>query len=348
MRRILGIIVGLFSLQVLFCQSSFNNKENTRGDLRIMFYNTENLFDTFNDSLTNDEEFLPKGDKNWTYNRFRSKIINLYKTIVAIGENEPPEIICLAEVENKFVLLELINNTPLEKYSYEIVHFESPDRRGIDVGLLYRKDVIKSQTGHAIKIEFPNDLLKTTRDILYFEAVFNSGDTLYVFVNHWPSRVGGATKSEPFRMRAASVLRKSVDSLLFFNPCAQVIITGDFNDDPSNSSIKDSLQVKNSLAPFYCNKLYNLSERLSETCQCGTYRYRSTWNMFDQFIVSGALLTIDHGLKTCDTCIQIADFDFLLIDDEKFGGNKPYRTYLGPVYKGGFSDHLPIYLDLYY
>jgi len=348
MQKGITIVTGLFYIQILFCQHSGFDTINRRGDIRVMFYNTENLFDSYNDTLVNDEEFLPGSEKKWTYDRFHHKTINLYKTIAAIGETKPPEIICFAEVENKYVLLELIRNTPLEKYPYGVVHFDSPDPRGIDVGLLYRKDVVQPIQSRPINISHPSDTLRTTRDILFLQAVINSSDTLNLFVNHWPSRRSGVRKSEPLRMQAASTLRKNVDSILGIDPCANIIITGDFNDEPFNRSMKESLKTLIPDKYFQCDELYNLSESLMKNCYCGTYRYESVWNMFDQFIVSGALLDNKQSISTCAECIHIADFDFLLIEDEQFGGRKPFRTYVGPVYKGGFSDHMPVYLDLYY
>jgi exonuclease III len=313
-----------------------------------MFYNTENYFDTVDDTLVNDDEYLPGSDKKWSYNRFREKTMNLYKTIVAVGEIKPPEIVCFAEVENRYVLKELTNHTPLEKYPYDIVHFDSPDQRGIDVGLIFRKDIIQLLQSKPIRITFSGESLKKTRDILFFKACINSIDTLYVLVNHWPSRRGGEKKSEYYRVQVANALRSTIDSILLTDPCAKIVITGDFNDEPINQSIKESLKTQKVGRYVTCNELYNLSENLLENCSCGTYRYRTSWSMFDQFIVSGALLDEKHKIYTGKDCLHIAEFDFLLIKDEKYGGRMPFRTYVGPVYKGGFSDHLPIYLDLYY
>jgi predicted extracellular nuclease len=345
----LFLFSGCLSIQMLFYQFNPAVRNKKRGDIRIMFYNTENYFDTNNDSLKNDEEFLPDGAKHWTTARYHAKTLNLYKTIAGIGEEEPPEIICLAEIENKHVLQELIYNTPLEKYPYRILHFDSPDRRGIDVGILYRSDAVAVIAGYPLHISFPGNALKTTRDILCFKALINSGDTLNVFVNHWPSRMGGTKKSEPYRMFVAKVLRKSIDSVLYKDKCAQIVVTGDFNDEPTSPSIKTSLEAQKPAFPYQCGILYNLSENLTDECNCGTYRYRTSWNMFDQIIVSGALLkNTGNKLHTCIECVHIADFDFLFVEDEKYGGRKPFRTYTGPSYKGGFSDHLPVYLDIYY
>lgn len=341
------LIIGLNS-KIVLPQNKFRIFDGERGQIRIMFYNVENYFDTSNDSLTADDEFLPESDKNWNYYRYKDKTINLFKTIAAVGEFRPPEIICFAEIENKSVLYELVKNTPLEKYNYDIVHFNSPDIRGIDVGLIFRSDILKKISSQPIPISFPNDPHRTTRDILYFKAHIQQSDTIHLFVNHWPSRRGGQNISKPYRMRAAQVLKIKTDSILKLNPCANIIITGDFNDEPHNESLSTYLATKLIKESSDCSSLYNLSGMLQEKCKCGTYRYRSQWNMLDQFIVSGNLLFSQGKLITCDECLHIARFDFLLIEDKKYGGYKLFRTYQGPVYLGGFSDHLPIYLDLYY
>ena len=345
-QRIATISLLFFTL-CLSGQNSGSFENSKRGDIRIVFYNTENYFDIYNDSLTYDDEFTPDGEKGWTYNRFRTKTMNLYKTFVAIGETEPPEIICLAEIENNYVLSELIGQTPLVKFDYEIVHYDSPDSRGIDVGLLYRRDAIRLSASHPIPVYFNDDTLKHTRDILYSKLVLPSGDTLHIFVNHWPSRLGGIKKSEFLRLQVAKVLRKAVDSVLLTDSCASIICLGDFNDEPFNTSITEGLKAMTPTESYICNGLYNLSGNLLEQCHCGTYRYRNTWNMFDQVIVSGSLLSESKSTGTCENCLHIADYDFLLVEEEKYGGKKPFRTYLGPVYKGGFSDHLPVYLDIY-
>lgn len=319
-----------------------------RGDIRIMFYNVENYFDTHDDTLTADEEFLPESEKNWNLFRYREKTLNLFKTLVAVGESRPPEIICFAEIENKRVLYELIRNTPLDKYKFEIIHFDSPDIRGIDVGLIFRKDLIHKIASQKINISFPFNSKRTTRDILYFKGLTANSDTLHIFINHWPSRRGGQQVSEPYRIYAAQVLRSKCDSILNLNSCANIIITGDFNDEPYNKSLSQALGAVSAEEQYHCSSLYNLSAMLGKECKCGTYRYRSHWNMLDQFIISGNLLLPQSNPKTGKECLHIAKFDFLLIEDKKYGGTKPFRTYQGPVYKGGFSDHLPIYLDLYY
>jgi predicted extracellular nuclease len=346
------LLVVLFCLSVLHTLSSglttHGKLPSSRGDMRIMFYNTENLFDTQNDSLTNDEEFLPGSEKAWTNARYQAKLMNIFKTVAAVGESEAPEIICFAEIENKGVLNDLIRRTPLEKHPYQVIHYESPDRRGIDVGIIYRKDIVTAIESMPIGIRFPFDSAARTRDILYVKFLTQRSDTLHVFINHWPSRRGGEKQSEAYRTYVAGVLRTKVDSLFGINPAARIIITGDFNDEPADKSLSFALNTKTPGNTILTDVLYNLSQPLMDRCNCGTYRYKSEWNMIDQFIVSGSLLSAGKTLHTCIGCLHIGDFEFLQSEEKKYGGTKPFRTYQGPKYIGGFSDHLPIYLDLFY
>jgi exonuclease III len=330
------------------CQNTGNNTNKERGDVRVMFYNTENTFDTHNDSLFNDEEFLPESARKWTSARYYIKLTNIFKTIAAIGETIPPEIICLAEVENRKVLQDLLYKTPLEKYPYEIVHYNSPDARGIDVAVLCRKDAIKVIYSEPLKIRYSANSTSYTRDILYLKVRTNQADTINLFINHWPSRREGKKQTESHRMSAAIILRQKVDSLLSVNPGSKIIITGDFNDEPIDKSLTQWLKAKIPDEDLQIKALYDLSGKMQAECNCGTYRYKGNWNMFDQFIISGSLLKKSRGLHTCISCMNIADYNFLLREDKKYGGLKPFSTYQGPQYIGGFSDHLPIYLDLYY
>lgn len=322
-------------------EDGFRQVEKSRGDYRIMFYNVENLFDTFNDSLKNDEEFLPDGEKQWNINRYNKKLYSIFKVIAAVGEESPPEIIGLCEIENRKVLSDLIFKTPLSKYEYNIIHKESDDHRGIDVALLYRKDKIKYISEDYLKVNLGEN--QATRDILYFEGAFEDSDTFHFFVNHWPSRRGGEVKSRSKRMQAASVLKTYIDSLQKLNICPKIIIMGDFNDTPVNKSLQSLVLTNPGLE---CNNLINLSEILCKEYKYGTYRYQAEWNLLDQFLVSSQLL-IETGIYTKPDLVKIFTSEFLSVEDEKYGGTKPYRTYLGPRYLGGYSDHYPIYLDLF-
>jgi hypothetical protein len=213
--------------------------------------------------------------------------------------------------------------------------------------LLYLANKEKCLQSSFFEIIFPGNPKKKTRDILYFKGLVNN-DTIHVFINHFPSRKGGQKKSDPFRKLVASILRQKVDSLFKINPRANIIITGDFNDQPENKSLSVNLQALKVSENTEAGKLYNLSWVLKDKCKCGTYRLGAHWNMLDQFIVAGSLLNAKNNIITCEQCLHIGEFGFLLKEDKKYGGFRPYRTYLGPTYMGGFSDHLPVFLDLYF
>ncbi|MCD4834771.1 MAG: hypothetical protein K8R31_13315 [Bacteroidales bacterium] len=315
---------------------------------KIMFYNVENFFDTFDDSLKNDEEFLPEGNRFWNNHKYYTKLNQIYKVIIAIGGWNPPAIIGLSEIENRKVIEDLVNNTPLVKFEYKIVHKESPDRRGIDVGLLYRKELFHPLYYEAIPINFPDNPESKTRDILYVKGIAKNSDTLSIFINHWPSRWGGQLESEDRRLFVASVLKAKVDSIFKSNSQSNIIITGDFNDYPHNKSINKVLNASQEFDQIIDNELYNLSSFLYKSKNVGTYKYQGEWGVLDQFIVSGNLLVKENKVFTSLDDIYIFDADFLLEPDEGYFGYKPNRTFIGYKYNGGYSDHLPTYLILHF
>jgi len=345
------IVVTLFISFVISCHyrqlhktslSTIEYQTDLR-DFRIMFYNVENFFDVYDDSLTQDDDFTPGGALHWTTGRYEKKLNNIYKVIVSLGGWQPPDIIALCEIENYEVLDDLINNTPLLKYDYRIIHKNSPDYRGIDVAILYNNDRLKfiNSKFHSLKSES----YSTTRDILYFKALLGS-DSCHFYVNHWPSRSGGQLETEKGRIAAARVLRKSIDSLFIINNNSKVLIMGDFNDEPHDISLNSILMANNSADSIKGGELYNLTGIYSPYKR-GTLKYQGMWNIFDQIIVSGAFLYPEPGtLKITDEGFRIFDASFLLTNDARYNGDKPFRTYTGYTYEGGFSDHLPVYADL--
>src|SRR6056297_373739 len=338
----------LFLIFILFLNYAGKRiyAQDSEDAYKIMFYNVENLFDTKNDSLKNDEEFLPDGDRYWTKFKYYQKLKNIYKVIIAVGGWNPPAIVGVCEIENRKVLTDLVNNTPLVKFEYQIVHHESPDRRGIDVGLLYRKNLFTPIYNKAIKVVLSDNPDFRTRDILYVKGVANKTDTLHIFINHWPSRWGGQLESEANRIAAARALKNTTDSIITINPCSNIIITGDFNDTPVNKSLKDILQANLLFKTIESDKLYNASYYLQQTQNTGSHKYQGEWAMFDQFIVSGNMLNNKNRLYTTLDNVHIFSQDFLMEPDESFFGYKPNRTFIGYRYNGGYSDHLPIYLIL--
>lgn len=324
--------------------------EPEKQQFRVMFYNVENLFDPFHDSLKNDYEFVGGGIKGWNWKKFERKLNNISKVIITAGGWRPPEIVAFSEVENRFVLIQLLKRTPLERFGYRIIHMESPDERGIDVGLIYMPDKFKEISHRSIPVISADTLLKS-RDILYVKGILKGyntkkgADTIHLFVNHWPSRSGGPAITAYRRKAAAISLKPVIDSIFQAVADARIILTGDFNDEPTDESIKTHLDVSTSLG-FSSNKLYNLMTPYVGKNDTGTNKFRNQWGVIDQFIVSGILLDDNSPIQVNDNKAEILAFPFLLQEDEKWSGTVPFRTYNGMKYLGGFSDHLPVLLTL--
>ncbi len=310
-----------------------------------MFYNVENLFDPQDDDLSADDEFTPDGERHWTYKRLNSKLINLSKVILSASGWEPPGVVALCEVENQSVLQKLTGKTPLQSFPYQIIHKESPDHRGIDVALLYNSNQFYPLEYKYYPLKLKNDSVVATREILYVSGVAIGADTLHFFINHWPSRYSGLLESRSIRGAAARLLRQKVDELFEKFAAPKIIILGDFNDQPGDESIVKYLNAKEVKEQIIPEVLYNLSFNWGKG-ETGTHKYQSQWSVFDQIIVSGELLVDKKGLFTTIGNAQILDKPFLLEKDERYGGIKPNRTYLGYRYHGGFSDHLPVLLEL--
>ena len=317
-----------------------------RGIARVMFYNAENLFDTLDDPSINDDEFLPTGQRHWTEYRLFNKLEKIAKVIMAVGGWEAPEVIGLCEVENREILERLLSQTSLKKIPYKIIHKQSPDRRGIDVALLLRSDVIEPIKYEYLEVLDSNNSDFRTRDILYFSGVVRGTDTLHFFVNHWPSRYGGLMETIEKRALAARVLKSKIDQLQKENSRAKIIIMGDLNDQPDDQSLLEVLNSKNNTDTIVNDALYNLSAQFMRS-NSGTHKYQSQWSVFDHIIVSEELLSSPKGLYSEVNDAHLYDAPFLLMKDKTYGGFKPDRTYIGYKYNGGFSDHLPVFLDLW-
>jgi len=322
-------------------------RKNTSDCFRIMFYNTENFFDTIDDPKTNDNDFIPIAKRHWTGKRYYIKLNNIYKVFISSGI-QPPSIIGLCEIENKKVLNDLTQKTPLLKFNYHYIHHDSPDSRGIDVALLYRPDQFKPLKIEFIRLSFPFDTARKTRDILYVKAIAFQIDTIHVFVNHWPSRARGQVISIPYREMAAKTLRHKVDSLFQISSRNKVIIVGDFNDEPDDLSILNDLKAMKVTNLIKNNALYNLSTGwLNNVQNMGTIKFKDKWQVFDQIIVSGNIInSSSRGLRCDPKSAKIYSTDFLLKDDRNNSGRTTFSTYSGYKYTGGFSDHLPVYVDL--
>jgi len=321
---------------------NLERRENER--FRIVFYNVENLFDYFDDSTTIDEEFLPNQGRYWNKRRYADKQQKLSKTLIALGGWEAPELIGLCEIENRYVLTSLTQFTPLKNARYEIIHQDSRDRRGIDVAAIYRPDKFELINYEYYPLNFPFDPESRTRDILHVIGKLPNQDTLHYFVNHWPSKFGGEFETMPKRNYAAKFLRQKVDSILTISPNANIVLSGDFNDEPESEAMTTELGVELELDQVNSNnQLYNLMYPLRYLT--GTHSFENKWSIIDQFVVTGNLIQSNSKTFILDRNPIIGDLDFLIMEGAT-GATRPFRTYQGPKYVGGFSDHLPILLDL--
>ncbi len=325
------------SLQYVFSQEG-------KAVASIMFYNVENLFDTEDDPLTNDQEFLPNGERRWNAYRFNAKLNNLAKVIVNTGNWEPPAVIGLCEIENRYVLERLVAQPALKTWKYKIIHKNSPDDRGIDVAAIFRDDIFYPLGYNYFSPVPEGSEIPNTREILYVYGILAGTDTVHLFFNHWPSRYGGLMETRERRRQAANRLYSEVVKLQskYYNPL--IIITGDFNDQPDDDSMVKNLKAL--LNPGKeSKKLYNLSYIWQKQGR-GTLKHQSMWNVFDQIIVSGSVLNAEKRLFAASSDASIVEAPFLFQKDERYNGRKLFRTYDGFRYQGGYSDHLPVMLML--
>lgn len=321
---------------ILFSGISFSQ---TMDSLYIVSYNVENLFDTVDDVQKLDDEFTPEGKKNWTQERYTKKLNDIANVFSAINHHLP-DIISLVEIENKSVLEDLVNKTNLKDANYQIIHEESPDIRGIDVAFLYKKSAFREISHQDISILFPFDNEYKTRDILYVKGVLAKTDTVHFFINHWPSRRGGLAKSEPKRTHVASILRNFIDSIQEININSKIIILGDFNDNPVDKSVFEVLKANNIRTGFNKTYLYNLFFDTFNINRFGSYLYRNNYNMLDHIILSQSWFQEKGYYTTFES--GIIYYPEWLCDKES-ELKAPKRTYKGPNYMGGYSDHFPVY-----
>lgn len=313
----------------------------------IAFYNLENLFDIENDSLVYDDDRTPEGKDHWTMDRYEHKLSQLATVISQIGSVEsktPPDILGVCEVENKQVLEDLVNHPSLRTYDYGIVHFDSPDERGIDVALLYRKQAFIPTAFESRRLLLSKDdgYRDYTRDQLVVEGVLDN-EKIHFLVNHWPSRSGGEARSRPFRLAAAKLNRRIIDSIQRANSLAKIISMGDFNDDPIDPSFKQILQVKGKKKQLDSMSLFGPMEQLFRKGE-GSLAYRDKWNLFDQIYMTANLVL---ATKATYQFWKAGIFtpNYLMDPEGKYKGY-PLRTYAGGSYIGGYSDHFPVYIHL--
>lgn len=366
MKRSIVIICFILYLGQASSRPQGNPQDNVKHYLTV-FWNLENFFDTRFDPGKEDGTFIPTGEKRWTRSRFTNKRNGIAKTIIDIGVF--PALIGLAEVENRYVLNQLIYETPLAMGGYAIIHRDSPDRRGIDVALLYCRRQYRPLKNRFIKVHPPDSAeLYVTREILYSKGVFHDLDTVHIFVNHWPSKFGGEEASAPFREAAADALADVCDSILAKSSRANILVMGDFNDTPDSEVIKN-IQLRCSLKVLRSyrkggrrppgERIFgrqkereghkdeeNNKVRGARVIETGTIKYKGVWEQIDMFMVSQNLLDSREPISTGDECFTLFSPPYLMERDRAYTGFKPKRTYIGPRYNGGLSDHLPVILKV--
>lgn len=315
-------------------------------NFRVVFYNLENLFDTIDNPEKEDDEFLPQSNRRWTQSRYQNKIDNLGRVLALAGEDKTPFLVGLCEIENEKVLEDLIaSQSELTQLNYGYIISDCEDRRGINTALLYKKDKLNYIAHHFYRPILPANPEKKTRDILHFSGEFISKDTIDVFVIHFPSRREGKKKTQPDRVAVADLLKDKTDSVIKIRENANILIMGDFNEEPSAVCIHEALNA--GPIPDFPDKqfLYNLFYPIENIKDVGSYKYRKQWNIPDQIIVSGNLISGNESLKILPGTASVLQFDFMLTEDKTHGGKRPWKTFHGYIYEGGFSDHLPLIVD---
>ena len=309
----------------------------------IVFYNVENLFDTFDDkSLEGNEEFTPDGNKQWDEERYNQKLNRLAEALLLINGSTPLAF-GMAEIENRKVVEDLIQTELLSQKDYQIVHFNSEDRRGMDCAFVYDAGFIQADLEMKLIIEVADEPYFRTRDIIYVKAILANQHVVHFFVNHWPSRREGISESESRRKAAAATLRTEIDKILHIDKDANIIVMGDFNDTPENFSIRNILRAKGQHEQTPGDLINLLVEEQKNGH--GTTVHQREWDIFDQLIVSQGLLQGQSGLEINGHNAFIARNKKLVFTFSD-GGQKPAATYGGDTYHGGYSDHLPVFLNL--
>jgi endonuclease/exonuclease/phosphatase family metal-dependent hydrolase len=324
----------LLLLLLLCCRHGTWGQTNDDSEFPILFYNVENLFDCKDDSLTSDEQFLPDALRHWNFKKYNDKINRIAKVILASNGWDIPVLVGVSEVENDAVLKRLVWETGLSECGYRFLHHDSPDKRGMDVALLYRKDKFRILTDSAVNVSI-QALNFFTRDILYVKGVAFNSDTLHVFVCHLPSQFGGSVASEPKRVMVARKIKGVCDSLLKLDPESKIVIMGDMNENPGDKAVNTIIGADGISGG---EGFVDLAENLIAVKVKGTVKYHGRWEVFDQIIVSQSLMKGPFRVEG----MSVVGLPFLLEKDEAYSGVKPFRTFIGPKYNGGFSDHLPV------
>lgn len=339
----------LLALIVSIATSSCAQK-NDVNELTVAFYNVENLFDTLDTPDKFDEEYTPEGKRKWGSERYENKLKNLAKVISSMNDGNAPDILGLCEIENKQVVDDLVATKALIKYNYQVVHRESKDWRGIDVALIYKEGTFNLDKVFTYHVPMP-DSISPTRDVLVVQGTI-SNKPISFFVNHFPSRSEGLKKSQPKRISAAKTLRHVIDSILEANPTNNILAMGDFNDEPSDSSMKHYVKAEKPITndkawhntDLTPQVMVNLMFQLKELGK-GSYKYRKYWNMLDQILVNSSLFIGRDGLQVVENSAGIYAEDWMKQKTPKYFGS-PMRTFGGRKYLAGYSDHFPVFIKL--
>ena len=311
----------------------------------IGFYNCENFYDTVNNPKVNDEEFLPGSERQYNTHIYLDKVGRLSDVISQMGTDINPDglaILGVAEIENDTVLNDLIHSKNLKERKLKFEHYDSPDLRGVDVGLIYNPKYFKVLFSAPFFVQLPGGSKDswTTRDVLYVKGILD-GDTVHVFVNHWPSRTGGEERSIPARAAAAGVVKKRVDSLMAITPHTKIIIMGDLNDDPVSPSLTKVIGAVGKIDQVKENGIYNPWVEMYKR-GIGTSPYQDAWGLFDQVLVSGAWLNKEQPGYFYHKAV-IFNKEFMVQKTGKYRGYSK-RTWDGTTYNYGYSDHFPVYV----
>ncbi len=335
-RHFLTILLAMF----VFCVMA----QPAHNKAVIGFYNVENLFDTIDDPLKNDEQFLPNGDYRWSTTRYNAKLNSLSKVISEIAKIDGGLVVLgVSEVENERVLQDLVATELLKPYHLSVCHHESPDRRGVDVSFLYDASRFKILTTRAFPTIVPNNPDFITRDQWLMTGILDGVDTLDIVVNHWPSKSGGEQRSLPGRLAAGQLGRSIADSVLQSRPNAKFVYMGDLNDNPTSKCILAEMNTKTKPEKLTSLDLYNPMWKLFRD-GIGSYAYRDTWEMLDNIIISGGLVNAKPGTYKFRSA-HIFRKDFMFTKTGSYM-DYPFRTFAGGNYQGGYSDHLPVYIVL--
>lgn len=336
------LLTGFFA--VLFCAYAAAQKPYT-----VAFYNLENFFDIYNDPETHDDEFTPEGAKQWNQTKYDKKLANIERVLfdIAAIQKDYPIVIGVSEIENRSILEDIVATPKLKGANYRIVHYDSPDARGVDCGFIYRPDVFKLEGSDNIKTVVPNLPNFRTRDLIVMWGTIDD-EPFYFLVSHWPSRLGGKEASAFKRDACAKQIREIKDSLLKINPATKVVVMGDFNDDATDSSVTETMGAKGKIKKLEKGDFYNPFIDVFKSGR-GTLAYGDAWNLFDNICVTENLAAGSTGElkllqgKGSKFYGNIFSRPYMIQQQGQYKGY-PLRTFVGNNFQNGFSDHFPVYI----